>query len=379
MDCFAAFGSPDEARLVRTVMATGTGSAQWNYAYNAYGKLTNVTAPLSQGNRTLNYDPVTQFLLTETSAESGTTQYTVNEVGQPKTATDARSVVTNYGYDTLSRPKSISYDRQYNGRVYDPGTGLHDYGARMYWPAIGRFISADSYRGNIANPMSLNRYSYVLNNPCKYTDPSGHCPMCIGAAIGGAAGGIGGAIWAWQHGYSWKEGRFWGAVGVGAAGGAVVGGTLGLAAAAAGGGGGAAAATTALRGEAAVAPELIQQAEAAAPEMEAGATAFSRALTAADLGVEGNLSKLEGTFSIADKVAKVRVDMIEGSIKNPLQIVETLKRLAASHGAETLDIEGTLANPRLLKILTERYGATTNGANEFISIPLTAAQQGGGG
>ncbi len=735
VDCFAAFGSPDEARLVRTVMATGTGSAQWNYAYNAYGKLTNVTAPLSQGNRTLTYDPVTQFLLTETSAESGTTQYTVNEVGQPKTVTDARSVVTNYGYDALSRPKSISYstgddvtlaydnanhvtsvssknggtithgydglyrvtseswvfgghtfstgftydssgcqttvtypsglkltqtcdaadrlasiaagtsilvknvayhpsgqvksmtygdsqstattvtfddraraknvsagagstlalaygydgvdnvtsfgngaiggssrtmtydkldrlltatapslwgtavydydalgnrilksvgsytsnytydssnrlasatintdviapmtftwdapgrlasssdgttyfydggghriekvgpsqttlyhydpagrvmaestlplgtklrdfvylgnklivvdgcvdgapssctsthqwyhtdalgsvvartdssgvvtarfdyepwgeqytvpavqgDRQYNGRVYDPGTGFHDYGARMYWPAIGRFISADSYRGNIANPMSLNRYSYVLNNPCKYTDPSGHCPMCIGAAIGGAAGGIGGAIWAWQHGYSWKEGRFWGAVGVGAAGGAVVGGTLGLAAAAAGGGGGAAAATTALGGEAAVAPELIQQAEAAAPEMEAGATAFSRALTAADLGVEGNLSKLEGTFSIADKVAKVRVDMIEGSIKNPLQIVETLKRLAASHGAETLDIEGTLANPRLLKILTERYGATTNGANEFISIPLTAAQQGGGG
>ncbi|MDZ4721945.1 MAG: hypothetical protein SH847_26080 [Roseiflexaceae bacterium] len=25
-----------------------------------------------------------------------------------------------------------------------------------------------------ANPQSLNRYSYVLNNPMKYTDPSGH-------------------------------------------------------------------------------------------------------------------------------------------------------------------------------------------------------------
>ncbi len=25
-----------------------------------------------------------------------------------------------------------------------------------------------------ANPQSLNRYAYVLNNPLKYTDPSGH-------------------------------------------------------------------------------------------------------------------------------------------------------------------------------------------------------------
>jgi RHS repeat-associated protein len=65
-------------------------------------------------------------------------------------------------------------DRQYNGRVFDPGTGFHDYGARMYWPQIGRFISADSVMGSPGNPMTLNRYSYVLNNPYKYVDPSGH-------------------------------------------------------------------------------------------------------------------------------------------------------------------------------------------------------------
>jgi RHS repeat-associated protein len=64
-------------------------------------------------------------------------------------------------------------DRQYNGRVYDAGTGFHDYGARMYWPQIGRFISADSVMGSPGSPMTLNRYSYVLNNPYKYTDPTG--------------------------------------------------------------------------------------------------------------------------------------------------------------------------------------------------------------
>jgi RHS repeat-associated protein len=71
--------------------------------------------------------------------------------------------------------------RQYNGRVFDPGTGFHDYGARMYWPEIGRFISADSVMGSTASPMTLNRYSYVLNNPYKYTDPTGKAPNQAGA------------------------------------------------------------------------------------------------------------------------------------------------------------------------------------------------------
>jgi hypothetical protein len=28
------------------------------------------------------------------------------------------------------------------------------------------------------NPQALNRYAYVQNNPLRYTDPSGHCPIC---------------------------------------------------------------------------------------------------------------------------------------------------------------------------------------------------------
>jgi hypothetical protein len=45
----------------------------------------------------------------------------------------------------------------------------------MYDPNLGRFISADTIIPDRSNPQSRNRYSYVLNNPLKYTDPSGHC------------------------------------------------------------------------------------------------------------------------------------------------------------------------------------------------------------
>jgi RHS repeat-associated protein len=53
-------------------------------------------------------------------------------------------------------------------------TGLYYYGARYYDPIIGRFISADTIVPSPANPQSLNRYSYCLNNPLKYVDPTGH-------------------------------------------------------------------------------------------------------------------------------------------------------------------------------------------------------------
>lgn len=45
---------------------------------------------------------------------------------------------------------------------------------RVYDPKIGRFLSADPHIQSPLNTQSLNRYSYVLNNPLSLTDPSGY-------------------------------------------------------------------------------------------------------------------------------------------------------------------------------------------------------------
>jgi len=74
---------------------------------------------------------------------------------------------------TNSFPLSVSRAVQ---RVFDPGTGFHDYGACMYWPQIGRFISPDTAAPDLANPASFNWHSYVLNAPHKYTDSTGRTP-----------------------------------------------------------------------------------------------------------------------------------------------------------------------------------------------------------
>jgi RHS repeat-associated protein len=54
------------------------------------------------------------------------------------------------------------------------GLGIYHYGARFYSPYINRFLSADTIVPSYANPQSLNRYSYVNNNPLRYVDPTGH-------------------------------------------------------------------------------------------------------------------------------------------------------------------------------------------------------------
>jgi hypothetical protein len=45
---------------------------------------------------------------------------------------------------------------------------------RIYDPTLGRFLQADPFIQAPKNSQSYNRYSYVLNNPLSYTDPSGY-------------------------------------------------------------------------------------------------------------------------------------------------------------------------------------------------------------
>jgi RHS repeat-associated protein len=74
---------------------------------------------------------------------------------------------------TRTSTGTMPTDKKFTGQRLD-STGLYYYNARYYDPVIGRFISADIYVQNPANPQTLNRYSYCSNNPLKYTDPSGH-------------------------------------------------------------------------------------------------------------------------------------------------------------------------------------------------------------
>ncbi len=78
-----------------------------------------------------------------------------------------------YGEDR-DTGSSLNTDRKFTGQTEDETAGLYWYASRAYDPAIGRFCSPDPIVPAPGNPQSLNRYSYVYNNPLGFVDPSGN-------------------------------------------------------------------------------------------------------------------------------------------------------------------------------------------------------------
>jgi RHS repeat-associated protein len=130
----------------------------------------------------------------------------------------------------------------YVGRELDRETGLYYFRARHYDPNIGRFIQEDPSPGKTSDPSTIvNRYSYAVNSPSNYVDPSGRFPwLIVGifAVIGAVqnfktasdAGGsfqqillstLTGAATGTLNGLAATLGGFWTAVGVNYVGGAL--------------------------------------------------------------------------------------------------------------------------------------------------------------
>ena len=87
----------------------------------------------------------------------------------------------NYNYNM---PSFIT-DRGYTGHEHLDEFILINMNGRMYDPETARFLSPDVVIADPSNPASYNPYAYVLNNPLKYTDPSGYVvdPVSIAAYI----------------------------------------------------------------------------------------------------------------------------------------------------------------------------------------------------
>jgi len=62
----------------------------------------------------------------------------------------------------------------FNSKEYEADIGVYYYGARYYAPEVRRWTQPDPIIQDYYNPQNLNRYSYTLNNPVKYVDPSGN-------------------------------------------------------------------------------------------------------------------------------------------------------------------------------------------------------------
>ncbi len=73
--------------------------------------------------------------------------------------------ITQTGYSSTTRG--------FTGHEMLDGLDVIHMNGRIYDPTLGRFLQADPIIQAPGNPQNWNAYSYVFNNPYKYTDPTG--------------------------------------------------------------------------------------------------------------------------------------------------------------------------------------------------------------
>jgi len=153
----------------------------------------------------------------------------------------SNQVVAEYNFDAWGRRRSAddwSYTLDQNdlelfaGRGFTaheslPWFNLVNMNGRLYDPLVGRFLSPDPYVQMPDYTQNLNRYSYALNNPLRYTDPDGEfivAAIIVGAVVGAYIGGAAAEGWEYNPGkWAW-DGDTWAGIGLGT----VIGGAAGV-------------------------------------------------------------------------------------------------------------------------------------------------------
>lgn len=117
-----------------------------------------------------------------------------DNIGSVSVITDEKGeILSKYYYSAWGRRirtigKYDITDRGYTGHEHLTALSLINMNGRIYDPVLARFLSPDPYVQAPDFTQNYNRYAYCLNNPFKYTDPSGELfaidDIIIGAMIG---------------------------------------------------------------------------------------------------------------------------------------------------------------------------------------------------
>ncbi len=92
---------------------------------------------------------------------------------------DHGKIIARYDYQPFGKQTQLQGDTNpiqhgFTGHEHLSDVGLIHMNGRVYDPITSRFLSADPTLQFPSNIQNYNRYSYVMNNPLAFTDPSGY-------------------------------------------------------------------------------------------------------------------------------------------------------------------------------------------------------------
>jgi RHS repeat-associated protein len=192
------YGS-DQQRI-KGVLAQNGSTINTRYYFGGYEK--DITG---SSTKHLHYISNGQNLIAIVVRENGTDTYNyvyTDHIGSILTVTNnSGAIIAEQNFDAWGRKRNTanwSYVgvqavpawlyRGFTSHEHLPLFGLINMNGRMYDPLVGRMLSADN---NVQMPdftQNYNRYSYALNNPLRFTDPTGEivwAPIIVAAVVAG--------------------------------------------------------------------------------------------------------------------------------------------------------------------------------------------------
>ncbi|MEW8232465.1 MAG: RHS repeat-associated core domain-containing protein [Candidatus Thiodiazotropha endolucinida] len=141
--------------------------------------------------------------LRSSEVTSGMTYFVKDQLGSLRATLNERGdVLERFDYDPWGKRREIgaavyhSVRHGFTGHEHLDNLDLVHMGGRVYSPSLARFVSPDPLVQAPGFSQSHNRYSYVLNNPLRYVDPTGYFSIggFLGDVLRGAGDLIGGAL-----------------------------------------------------------------------------------------------------------------------------------------------------------------------------------------
>ena len=183
---------PTAAKVVPTTF-NHEGAIGYSFTYNGFGKVTNLYAgdyECIDGTSYYYLDGGVIYVKPATGAGQAYYALTDHLGSFTRLYTMAGDSVLIATYDPwgnrTTTKNTLKFHRGFTGHEHLTTYGVINMNGRMYDPTVGRFLAPDNFVQMPDFSQSFNRYSYCLNNPLKYTDPSGEFwHLVIGAAIGG--------------------------------------------------------------------------------------------------------------------------------------------------------------------------------------------------
>ncbi|MDH5607033.1 MAG: hypothetical protein OEY93_09105, partial [Anaerolineae bacterium] len=174
----------------RLATLTQTGGSVYTYTYNGLGDRlsqtvdsgtpTKYTLDIARGLTQVLSDGTTTYLYGAGRIGQFDTAWTYplgDALGSVRQLSDAAGTVIlaqNYApYGSVISSFGTGASSYGFAGEWTDATGLQHLRARYMDPGTARFISRDTWGGDYNNPMSLNRWMYVMGNPVNYMDPSG--------------------------------------------------------------------------------------------------------------------------------------------------------------------------------------------------------------